>query len=224
MSTVSLNAPAAVLFDLDGTLVDTAIDFYPVVNSLRAEIGKAPLPDACIREQVSNGGVALATITYDVTRDDPDIQRYRQRVLDRYEEIVGEQATLFEGYSTLLEHLDQRGIPWGIVTNKPRKYTELLLSRMPLPCDYVVCPEDVTHNKPAPDSLLLCAEQMQVVAEQCWYVGDHVRDIQAAKAANMRSIAVRFGYLEAEDDPALWGADHLIDTVDDLLGLLGGKS
>lgn len=216
-------SPAAVLFDLDGTLVDTAADFYQVVNSLRADIGKSPLSDDAIREQVSNGGVALATITYDISRDHPDIQAYRQKVLDRYETAVGAHAELFDGFSEVLAFLAEQRIPWGIVTNKPRKYTELLLDRMPLPCDFVVCPEDVINNKPAPDSLLLCAEQMKVAASQCWYVGDHIRDIQAAKAAGMLSIAACFGYIEEQDDPTSWEADHYIDSAQSLMAMLTGK-
>jgi len=215
--------PAAVLFDLDGTLVDTAADFYQVVNSLRADIGKPPLSDNAIREQVSNGGVALATITYEISREYPDIQAYRQKVLDRYETAVGAHAELFDGFTDVLAFLAEENIPWGIVTNKPRKYTELLLERMPLPCDYVVCPEDVVNNKPAPDSLLLCAEQMKVAADKCWYIGDHIRDIQAAKAADMLIIAACFGYIEKHDDPAAWGADHYIKSAHGLLAMLTGK-
>jgi len=110
------------------------------------------------------------------------------------------------------------------VTNKPRKYIELLFKRMPLPCDYVVCLEDVVNNKPALDSLLLCVEQMKVAADKCWYIGDHIRDIQAAKAADMLSIAACFGYIEKHDDPAAWGADHYIKSAHGLLAMLTGKS
>ncbi|MEK9712471.1 MAG: HAD-IA family hydrolase [Thalassolituus sp.] len=218
-----MKLPAAVLFDLDGTLVDTAPDFFEVVNSLRADIGKQPLSDDTIREQVSNGGIALATITYEVSREDPDIQAYRQKVLDRYETAVGAHAELFDGFTDVLAFLAKENIPWGIVTNKPRKYTDLLLERMPLPCHFVVCPEDVKNNKPAPDSLLLCAEKMQVNAQECWYVGDHIRDIQAAKAADMFSIAALFGYIEEKDDPKAWNAEHYIGSATDLLAMLTGK-
>jgi len=130
---------------------------------------------------------------------------------------------LFDGFKDVLAFLAERNIPWGIVTNKPRKYTELLLERMPLPCDYVVCPEDVVNNKPAPDSLLLCAEQMKVAASHCWYVGDHLRDIQAAKAADMFSIAACFGYIEKHDNPADWQADRYMQSAHDLLAMLTGK-
>jgi len=212
--------PEAILFDLDGTLIDTALDFYSVVNGLRAEEGMAALPDDRIREQVSNGGVALACLTWGITREHPEISVYRQRLLDRYESTVGNSAALFKGFTSLLAHLDRTLIPWGIVTNKPRVYTDLLLERMSLACNYVVCPEDVEHTKPAPDSLLLCARQMGVSPDRCWYVGDHIRDIQAAQAANMKSIVALFGYIERHDNPQSWGADVYISDVRELQALL----
>lgn len=212
--------PHGVLFDLDGTLVDTAPDFYDVVNSLRADEGKAPLETARIREQVSNGGVALACITFEVKREHPDIQRFRQRVLDRYETAIGTQAQLFPGFSEVLAALELNSIPWGIVTNKPIKYTQLLLQRMSIEADCVICPEDVKVSKPAPDGLILAAQQLKINAEQCWYVGDHLRDIEAAHNANMLSIAATFGYIEPSDDPVHWNADHMIDHAQELLMLL----
>ena len=103
--------PEAVLFDLDGTLVDTALDFFSVVNSLRQEEGLPALTDCAIREQVSNGGVALACLTWEIDRSHPDIQNYRQRLLDRYENTVGEKAQLFPGFTTLLNELQRNSIP-----------------------------------------------------------------------------------------------------------------
>ncbi|GAA6145723.1 HAD family hydrolase [Thalassolituus maritimus] len=213
--------PSAVLFDLDGTLVDTALDFFSVVNELRDADGLPPLPDRKIRDQVSNGGVALACLTWNITRDHPDIQTYRQRLLDHYEYKVGENAVLFSGFDAVLQTLRSLGIPWGIVTNKPRLYTDLLLERMPLHADYVICPEDVIKSKPAPDSLLLCAEKMQVPPDQCWYVGDHIRDIEAAHAAGMKSFAANFGYIADDEDPTDWKADAYLSNPAELLQHLG---
>lgn len=211
--------PAALLFDLDGTLVDTAPDFYDVVNSLREEEGKVPLAHQRIREQVSNGGIALACITFDVERDHPDIQTFRQRVLDRYEIEIGQQATLFPGFPAVLTALKEQNIPWGIVTNKPIKYTRLLLERMSLNADCVICPEDVNISKPAPDGLFLAAQQLNIKASNCWYVGDHLRDMEAAHNAGMASIAATFGYIEPTDNPANWKADHIINHASELISL-----
>ncbi len=216
--------PEAVLFDLDGTLVDTALDFFNVVNSLREEEGLPALADSTIREQVSNGGVALACLTWEIDRSHPDIQDYRQRLLDRYENTVGDKAQLFKGFSELLNKLEQGSVPWGIVTNKPRLYTDLLLERMPLACKFVVCPEDVQRTKPAPDSLLLCASMMEVQPSSCWYVGDHIRDIEAARAAGMTSIAALFGYIEESEDPQAWHADHYVNDPYEITALLSGKA
>lgn len=212
--------PQAILFDLDGTLVDTAPDFFGVVNNLRAEAGKAPLADDIIREQVSNGGIALSKLTWDISDDHPQLMDYRQTLLDRYEQTVGTLSGFFTGFSDVLSDLAQQNIRWGIVTNKPRLYTELLLQRLNIACDVVVCPEDVTHRKPAPDALLLAASQLGLAASDCWYVGDHIRDIESARAAAMFSIAALYGYIEADDDPYAWGADASIQSPADLLNMI----
>lgn len=212
--------PKAILFDLDGTLVDTAPDFFGVVNSLRQEAGKLPLADDTIREQVSNGGVALSKLTWEIDDNHPRLMDFRQQLLDRYEQTVGSLSGLFAGFGDILTTFGQRGIRWGIVTNKPRLYTELLLQRLAIDTDALVCPEDVVHRKPAPDSLLKAAGLLGVHADECWYVGDHIRDIEAARAAGMLSIAALYGYIEEGDDPAAWQADLSIRAPQELLTLL----
>lgn len=215
-----MQKPAAILFDLDGTLADTAPDFIDVVHSLRQDDDLPPLTDDAIRQQVSNGGLALACLTWNIASDDPQAWPLRQRLLDRYEQLIGQRARLFPGFETLLPALEQQQIRWAIVTNKPRLYTDLLLPRISVHCDVVVCPEDVEHRKPAPDALLKAAHDLGLSAEQCWYVGDHIRDIEAARAAGMLSIAATFGYIEDGDDPASWQADRYIATPQALLSLL----
>lgn len=212
--------PSALLFDLDGTLADTALDFYQAVNQIRDKQNKPRLEHAKIREQVSNGGFALAALAYDTDLDDPKTPEYRQNLLSIYENIIGQTSGLFDGFKTVLEKLEQNHIKWGIVTNKPRYLTELFLQRIKLNAPVVVCPEDVKQAKPAPDSLLLAANQLNIKVEQCWYVGDHLRDIQAAKSANMYAIAATFGYIEETDNIDNWQADDLIDHPLDLLKLL----
>ncbi len=217
---MKLTPPKAILFDLDGTLVDTAPDFYDVVNSLRADEGLPALDHERIREQVSNGGIALACLTFEITADHNDIQAYRMRVLDRYSTCIGSLSGYFPGFDETIKGIEAAGIRWGIATNKPRAYTDPLLANLGIHCDSVICPEDVRQSKPAPDALLLGAQQLNVNASECWYVGDHLRDMEAAKAAGMLAIAARFGYLEASDNGSLWPADLWIEQPTDLLTLI----
>ncbi|MAR00997.1 MAG: phosphoglycolate phosphatase [Oceanospirillaceae bacterium] len=218
--TAVFRAPQAILFDLDGTLADTAPDFFGVVNSLREEDGRSPLPHERIREQVSNGGLALGCLTFEVTPDHPDAQTFRQRLLDRYSELIGTASLVFPGFDTVLDLCATRAIPWGIVTNKPRLYTEMLMPRLGLAPDVLICPDDVSRSKPSPEGLLLAAEKLAVDAAECWYVGDHLRDVEAANNAGMTAIAALFGYIESHDDPHNWPADLWIRTPADLITLL----
>jgi len=217
--------PEAILFDLDGTLVDTAPDFFAVVNSLRKEQGKPQLAEEAIREQVSNGGSALTRITFDYPpqagRDLATAPQvfidHRQQILDRYLDNIGNLSGYFPGFDTVLSELKKQGIRWGIVTNKPRLYTEALLNKLNIHCDVVVCPDDVSKSKPDPEPLLKAAAILGLNAEQCWYVGDHIRDIQAGKAADMFTLAAGFGYIEADDRAENWQADAIIDSPEALL-------
>jgi 2-phosphoglycolate phosphatase len=212
--------PAAILFDLDGTLADTAPDFFDVVNGLREQSGLSRLADETIREQVSNGGAALTRLTWEIADNHPQFPQRRQQLLDQYERVVGLSGSLFPGFEELLQKLHALGIHWGIVTNKPRLYTDLFLQRQSISSPVVVCPEDVINRKPAPDALLKAAEQLNTTADLCWYVGDHIRDIDAAKAAGMVSIAACYGYIETHDNPDDWQADHQIHSASDLLKLI----
>lgn len=209
--------PKAVLFDLDGTLIDSAPDFYSVINALRADAQLAPLAHATIRAQVSNGGMALTQLTWEIKPDHRDFMHYRQVLLDRYLENIGVASRLFDGFDEVLRQLEARNIAWGIVTNKPRRYTDALLDRLTLNVPLVICPEDVSHPKPHPEPLLLAASRLQLDRRDCWYVGDHVRDIEAGKAANMTTIAAAFGYVTATDQIEQWHADWIIQHPNDLL-------
>lgn len=213
-------SPKAIFFDLDGTLVDSAPDFFSVVNDLRAEDGLDALPYASIREQVSNGGLALACLTWQIQPDHPHSADYRLRLLTRYSEHLGQHSGLFDGFDTVLNELRARGIDWGIVTNKPRQYAEPLLERLRIQPPLLICPEDVTKRKPHPEPLLKAAAHFGHSACECLYVGDHLRDIESAIAAQMPSVAALFGYIEAQSDPYRWGADYLIHSPVELLTLL----
>ena len=212
--------PAAILFDLDGTLVDTAPDFGVVVNHLRREYRLEELPYERIREQVSNGGAALTRLTWELDDSASDFVDKRAELLDCYSDHLGSASAFFPGFGAVLKELELIGIQWGIVTNKPRRFTEPLLERLGIEAQSVVCGDDVEQAKPAPDALLLGAKQLDCNPSSCWYVGDHKRDIDAAKAADMFSIAALFGYIEPHDQPENWGADALIERPDQLLNLL----
>lgn len=238
LNSATIKQPKALLFDLDGTLMDTAPDFFPTVNTLRQEHQLPPLADDIIRLQVSNGGWALTRLALDMpqqpattdsataSKNNEKIKEQRERLLDLYIEHIAEKSGLFDGINELLESCNQRSIPWGIVTNKPRLYTEILLERLAnaLPilshCSVVVCPDDVERTKPFPDPLLLAAQKIAVAPQDCWYLGDHIRDIEAGNAANMLTIATLYGYIEPHDNPNEWQADLLVQTAQEVTDLL----
>lgn len=228
----ALIAPKALLFDLDGTLMDTAPDFFPTVNALRAEYGLPNLADDVIRQQVSNGGRALTRLALDMPQvignalGDELFESKRQRLLDLYIEHIASKSDLFPGMIELLDTCQKNSLPWGIVTNKPRLYTEILLERLAkrIPalsqCAVVVCPDDVEKTKPNPEPLFLAAKQLKIDPQNCWYLGDHIRDIEAGNAANMPTIATLYGYIEPHDNPESWQADIMVNTVEEITELL----
>lgn len=199
--------PLAILFDLDGTLVDTAPDLAQATNALRAHHGLAPLAYEQIRRQVSNGGSALVTLALDLDHKAPGHDTARQFLLDAYEQAVAVHSQVFIPLDQwLIEwHGNQR--PWGIVTNKPRRYAEPLLAALALEPGALLCADDLSVKKPNPEPLWEAARRLGIAPEQCWYVGDHVRDMQAAKAAGMTAVAVGYGYISEEDDYQQWPAD-----------------
>lgn len=208
----------AILFDLDGTLIDTAPDLARVLNELRLKNKLPELPFKDIREQVSEGALALIRLGFDISADHPKYLHLRSELLNRYEASICEASVLFPGLLSALESAEAKNVPWGIVTNKPRHLSERLLNKMKLSkrCSVLVCPEDVQEKKPAPEPLIKAAETLNLQCEDIVYVGDHARDIEAAKAANMISVAVDYGYLLPDDNSLLWGADFHFKSSHDL--------
>lgn len=209
----------AVLFDLDGTLIDTAPDFVNVLNSLRTEHQLPALPAPDIRAQVSNGARALVKLGFDLSEGDPGFAELLDALLERYLANLAIDSALFPGLDTLLTALENKGIPWGIVTNKPSRYTIPLLERLHLDkrCAVAICPDHVTHKKPHPEPILLACKELNVLASHTAYVGDHVRDIEAGKNADCYTFAVAWGYIEPDDDITAWGADEICNTTADLM-------
>lgn len=216
------NALHAVLFDLDGTLVDTADDFIPVVQTLRAENALPPLEPAQIRSQVSNGARALVHLALGLEEQDPGFAHWRQRLLELYGAVVGRQAQVYSPLRELLQRFEAGGIRWGIATNKPRRYTEALLQALdlrPAP-GTVVCADDVIESKPHPAMLQRALAELETAAAQSVYVGDHPRDVEAGRRAGMRTVAVGYGYLGEHEHIERWGADAVVATPQALVQLL----
>ena len=211
----------AVLFDLDGTLVDTAPDLGGAANFIRESAGLAPLPIPAYRQFASSGARGMLQTALGITPDHHEYASHRARFLDHYRDNLSRHSTLFDGIDQLLLALARVDVQWGIVTNKPRLYTELLLKDLDLQrrAAIVVCADDVAKAKPAPDALLRACERLAIQPGQAIYVGDDKRDADAARAAGMRFVAVRWGY-EGDHPIASWNADATIAKPSDLLTLL----
>src|ERR1051325_5284 len=186
----------AVLFDLDGTLVDTAADLGNAANHVRETLGMPPLPLPSYRQFASAGARGLLRIALDVTPEHPEYPAHRARFLDHYRDNLSRHSALFDGVEALLSSLEQRRVHWGIVTNKPRLYTTALLKDLALDtrAAVTVSADDAPKAKPHPDTLLLACERLSLSPAQAIYVGDDKRDADAAQAAGMRFVAVRWGY------------------------------
>ena len=214
----------AVIFDLDGTLVDTADEFVPVVQGLRAEHGHDAMDPQRIRASVSNGARALVSLGLDINEDAPEFESKRLRLLELYSQVVGTMASPYPGIESLLARLQAKGIVWGISTNKPRAYTEPLLARLNIqpPPGSVVCPDDITNRKPHPESLYRNCHDLHCAPHEAIYIGDHLRDIEAGRRAGMYTIAAAYGYIEDNDDPQNWGANAQALSSQDLFELILG--
>lgn len=212
----------AVIFDLDGTLIDTADEFVVVVQQLRAEHDRKPMDEDLIRSNVSNGAKALVTLALDLRESDSEFETKRLRLLEVYSSVLGSTAALYPGIQNLLDALQSREISWGISTNKPRVYAEPLLERLSITpaMGSLVCPDDVTHRKPHPEPLYLNCKQLECAPHEAIYVGDHIRDIDAGRSAGIFTIAAAYGYIEAHDDPASWNANIIANSSSELLGLI----
>lgn len=216
--------PETVLFDLDGTLLDTAPDFIKVLNTLRVRHGYPVLPDQTIRNTVSNGVRALIALGFGPEEKQAKFEQYRQELLDLYQQQLGQATHLFAGMDALLSQLENHQIPWGIVTNKPSRFTTPLLATLSLDqrCSVVVCADQVQHPKPHPESLLKACETVQARPEHSIYIGDHARDIEAGQRANMQTIAALFGYIAEHETPHAWGASFLATHVEDITHYIFG--
>ena len=216
------NARAA-LFDLDGTLLDTAPDFVVALNRLLAEEGRAPLSLATIRNQVSHGAIAVVRTAFpDLALDGDAFAEMRARFLGHYRSALSVHTRLFPGFEAVLATLDGHGVPWGIITNKAGWLTEPLLDDLGLRprAACLLCGDTLPERKPHPRPLLVAAERMGLPPADCVYLGDARRDAVAARAAGMVPLGARFGYVDEADDPAGWPVDGWLDEPGELLSWL----
>lgn len=203
----------AVLFDMDGTLLDTAPDFIAVCQAMRRERGLPAVPDALIRDVVSGGAQAMVAATFEMSPLDEAFEPLRQEFLERYQAHCAVDTCLFDGMGELLADLEKSRLVWGVATNKPLRFAEPIMHGLGLSARSAVllCPEHVTRSKPDPEMLLLACQQMDIAPSEVLFVGDDRRDIEAGHAAGTRTVAVRYGYIHPEDNPGNWGADAVID-------------
>jgi phosphoglycolate phosphatase len=211
----------AILFDLDGTLLDTAPDMVGALNRLRSEAGQDPLPFALARASVSHGSARLVELGFPGVAP-AEFARLQARFLELYAERLAAETRLFEGMAEVLAELTRAGRPLGIVTNKPTALTLPLLEALELraPFSAVVCGDTVSSRKPHPLPMRHAAALAGVAPEHCVYVGDAQRDVQAAHAAGMRAVVATYGYLGPGEDFGAWGADGAIDRPRELLSWL----
>lgn len=213
-------APRAILFDLDGTLADTAPDLAAAVNLLRTARGLEPTPYAILRPTASAGARGMIGAAFGLTPADEGYEELRLQWFDNYQNAMAVHSTLFPGIEELLKGIADGGMAWGIVTNKPARFTDPLVGMIGLGHAGCVISGDTTPQpKPHPGPLLEGARRLGIAPEQCWYVGDDLRDVEAGRAAGMLTVACTWGYCGTVD-PATWGADMLLDSPLALLEIL----
>ncbi|MGZ8294784.1 MAG: HAD family hydrolase [Telluria sp.] len=215
-----MQAPRAILFDLDGTLADTAPDLAAAVNHLRVVRGLEPTPYSILRPTASAGARGMIGAAFGLTPADDGYETLRLEWFDRYQAAMAVHSTLFDGVPELIEGIGAAGMAWGIVTNKPARFTDPLIPQIGLAHAGCIISGDTTpHPKPHPEPLLEAARRLGIAPEHCWYVGDDLRDVEAGRAAGMVTVACAWGYCGAVE-PQTWGADYLVESPLDLLRAL----
>jgi len=209
----------AVLFDLDGTLADTAADLAGALNRVRADRALPPLPVPTLRPHASDGTRGMLDAGMGITRSDPQFEELKEAFLDHYQTALCQHTRLFPGADLLLGEIERRGMPWGIVTNKAARFTLPLLERLELTrrAAAIVCGDTTPEAKPHPAPLLHAATVIGVEPGSCVYVGDAERDVLAARAAAMKSIVASYGYIHLDARPESWAPDGFIASLPELL-------
>ena len=217
-----MRLPQAVLFDLDGTLIDSAPDLGAAADKMRTDRGLPSLDYALYRPMAGSGARGMLEIAFGMGPEHPDYENFKEEFLSNYEKAMTVHSVIFDGVQDLLVHLQEMGLRWGVVTNKSQRFTLPLTSQIPLfaSAQAIVSGDTTPHAKPHPEPLFEAARRMQLSPEQCWYVGDDERDIVAGKAAGMTTVAAHYGYLGSQAEVLSWGADHIIHSPLALAALL----
>ncbi|MWV14249.1 N-acetylmuramic acid 6-phosphate phosphatase MupP [Pseudomonas sp. R-28-1W-6] len=212
----------AVLFDMDGTLLDTAPDFIAVCQAMRLERGLAAIDDKLIRDQVSGGARAMVAATFAMDSAADGFEALRLEFLERYQQHCAVFSQPFEGMAELLADIEQARLIWGVATNKPARFAEPIMQQLGLAerSAVLVCPDHVSRSKPDPEMLLLACQKIGVQPGEVLFVGDDERDIEAGRAAGCKTAAVTYGYIHPDDNPSHWGADVVVEHPLELRGVL----
>jgi 2-phosphoglycolate phosphatase len=212
-------APRAILFDLDGTLIDSAPDLGAAADQMRVDRGLPSLPLEGYRHMAGAGARGMLGIAFGMTPEHPEFGVYKEEFFVNYERRMTQLTRAFDGVVDMLQALQERGLPWGIVTNKSSRFTDPLVRQMALlsPAAVVISGDTTPHAKPHPEPLFEAARRLRLEPDQCWYVGDDERDIIAGRAAGMLTCAATYGYLGAVADWQAWGADDAIHHPQGLL-------
>ena len=209
----------AVLFDLDGTLIDSAPDLGAAADKMRTDRGLPSLPLSHYRHMAGAGARGMLSLAFDMKPEHPEYEHYKEEFFVNYENCMTQRTFAFDGVQEMISALNQRGMPWGVVTNKSQRFTHPLTQAMPLfaTAGAVVCGDTTPHAKPHPEPLFEAARRMAVDPQHCVYVGDDERDIVAGHAAGMHTVAATYGYLGSQGDVKSWNADLEIDFPMQLL-------
>jgi phosphoglycolate phosphatase len=206
--------PQVVLFDLDGTLIDSALDLGGAVDEMRHRRGLPRLGAEHYRHMCGAGARGLLKLAFDMTPNSPAYEAMKEEFFTQYEQMLTQRTHVFEGVHETIGSLLQAGLAWGVVTNKSERFTHPIAAHFELfqTAGVVICGDTTAHSKPHPEPLLEAAKRLGISPQSCWYVGDDLRDIQAAKAATMVSVAATYGYMGETNDVRAWGADYEINT------------
>ena len=204
----------AVLFDLDGTLIDSAPDLGDAADKMRTDRGLPSLPEALYRPMAGAGARGMLKVAFDITPEHPTYEAFREEFFVNYERAMTVRTYIFDGVIDVIDALRQRDMPWGVVTNKMARFTDPLTQAMPLfsSASAIVSGDTTAHAKPHPAPMFEAARRLGLSPEVCLYVGDDERDIVAGRAAGMRTVAASYGYLGEKTNIASWGADLHIDS------------
>ncbi|MEK8079599.1 N-acetylmuramic acid 6-phosphate phosphatase MupP [Pseudomonas sp. XK-1] len=212
----------AVLFDMDGTLLDSAPDFIAISQAMRIDRGLPAIDDKLIRDQISGGARAMVAANFVMGPEAEGFEALRLEFLERYQRHCAVLTRPFDGINELLDEIEQARLIWGVATNKPVRYAEPIMQQLGLAqrSAVLVCPDHVSRSKPDPEMLLLACSQIGIQPGEALFVGDDERDIEAGRAAGCKTAAVTYGYIHPQDNPRNWGADVVVDHPLELRAVL----